>query len=268
MTDESQELLVDRDGPVTTLTLNRPTAFNALNGRLLQRLGDEVTRAEADDSVRVVVITGAGEKAFSAGADLKELRGMPAHRAHDLMRTGQQVMRSIERAQVPVIAAVNGVALGGGFELVLASTFPILATSAALGLPESSLGLMPGYGGTQRLPRVVGGPVAAHLMLTGSRLDADRAHALGLTPLAPVPPEELAQAARTVAEKIADQGPRAVRSILTALEQGRDSPLDAGLVLETGLASLAVAGTESDEGISAFLERRSPRFAATRGEGR
>ena len=128
MTDRSDELLVSRAGAVTTLTINRPAAYNALNARLLQRLRDEVARADADETVRAVIITGSGEKAFSAGADLKELQGMGPDRAHDVMRGGQEVMRQIERAAVPVIAAVNGVALGGGFELVLSSTFPVLAT--------------------------------------------------------------------------------------------------------------------------------------------
>lgn len=260
MTHPTEELLVERAGPVLTLTINRPEAYNALNAEVLRRLGQEVQRAEADESVRAVIITGAGEKAFSAGADLKELQGIDPDRAHDLMRSGQLVMRTIERSAVPVIAAVNGVALGGGFELVLSTTVPVLTTSASLGLPESSLGLIPGYGGTQRLPRVVGGPVAAHLMLTGARLDAERAHALGLTPLAPVPPDELMATALGVAERIAAQGPRAVRSILTALEQGRDAPLESALAHETALAGLALAGAESDEGIAAFLERRRPRF--------
>jgi enoyl-CoA hydratase len=220
-----------------------------------------VLAAEADPSVRVVVVTGAGEKAFSAGADLKELAGMSSDRAHETARTGQQVMRELERSAVPVIAAVNGVALGGGFELVLAATFPVLSTRASLGLPESGLGLIPGYGGTQRLPRAVGAHTAAHLMLTGARLDADRAYQLGLTPVPPVPPEELMAAATEIAQTIAAQGPLAVRSILAALDGGRDASLDAGLQLETGLAALAIGGAESDEGIAAFLQRRPANFA-------
>ena len=151
-------------------------------------------------------------------------------------------------------------ALGGGFELILASTIPVLSTKAALGLPESSLGLIPGYGGTQRLPRAVGEKVAAHLMLTGTRLSAERAYQLGLTPLAPVAPEELLATATGLAEAVAAQGPRAVRAILNALGAARNG-LDAGLAVETGLAALAVAGDESTEGINAFLQRRPPVFA-------
>lgn len=254
-------VLLERNGRAITLTIDRPQVLNALDARVLQMLRDAVLAAADDPAVRAVVITGSGEKAFSAGADLKELQGMGSDRAHEFMRAGQQVMRDIERAAIPVIAAVNGLALGGGCELALACTFPVLSTRAALGLPESGLGLIPGYGGTQRLPRAVGVRVAAHMMLTGSRLDAQRGYELGLTPVPPAAPEELAGTAHTIAEKIAAQGPGAVHSILTALESGRDASLDAGLQLETGLAALAIGGAESDEGIAAFLERRSPSFA-------
>ncbi|MFE5191442.1 enoyl-CoA hydratase/isomerase family protein [Streptomyces sp. NPDC056628] len=256
-----EALVIECVGPVTTLTINRPEAFNALNAGVLAELRQAVLEAEADPAVRAVVVTGTGDKAFSAGADLKELAGMTTDRAHETMRSGQRVMRDIERAAVPVIAAVNGVALGGGFELVLASTFSVLSTRASLGLPESGLGLIPGYGGTQRLPRAVGAQTAAHLMLTGARLNADRAYQLGLTPVPPVAPEDLLATAVAMAEKIAAQGPLAVRSILTALEAGRGALLDTGLQLETGLAALAIGGAESDEGINAFLERRPAVFA-------
>ncbi|MFC9359624.1 enoyl-CoA hydratase/isomerase family protein [Rhodococcus sp. NPDC057014] len=254
-------LTIERAGAVTTLTINRPDAFNALNTDVIGALLEAVTAAENDPAVRAVVLTGSGEKAFSAGADLKELAGMGPDRARQVLSSGQQAFRIIERSSVPIIAAVNGVALGGGFELALASTFPVLSMKASLGLPESGLGLIPGYGGTQRLPRAVGQRVAVHLMVTGSRLDADRAYALGLTPVPPVAPEELLAAATGIAEKIAAQGPLAVRAILHALEVGRDAPLDAGLGVETGLAALAVAGEESTEGIGAFLERRPAKFA-------
>jgi enoyl-CoA hydratase len=257
----TEALLVEQRDAVLLATINRPEAFNALNAEVVAALRDAVRRAEGDPSVRAVVVTGAGEKAFSAGADLKELAGMSADVAHRTMRDGQRAFAEIASADVPVVAAVNGVALGGGFELTLAATFPVVSEKASFGLPESTLGLIPGYGGTQRLPRVVGPQVAAHLMLTGSRLDAHRAHALGLAPLPPVAPDQLLDAALEVAGKLAAQGPLAVRSILAALRLGQDSPLAAGLQLETGLAALAVAGAESSEGIAAFLERRPAAFA-------
>lgn len=255
-----EALLVEHAERITTLTINRPEVFNALNGDVLLRLREAIVAATANPHVRAVVITGTGKTAFSAGADLNELQGMTSGRAHETLRAGQQVLRDIERAAIPVIAAVNGVALGGGFELVLAATFPVLSTRASLGLPESGLGLIPGYGGTQRLPRAVGAQTAAYLMITDSRLDAERAYQIGLTPVPPVAPDELDATARTIAEQIAARGPGAVRSILSALEAGRDATLDAGLQLETGLAALAVGGVESDEGIGAFLERRPPSF--------
>lgn len=260
MAEKHEVLLSERVGAVVVLTINRPEALNALNADVLVALRSAVADVGADPTVRAVVLTGAGEKAFSAGADIKEMAGLTADQAQRTVEFGQQVLRAIERLRVPVIAAVNGLALGGGFELVLSTTFPILSTRAMLGLPESGLGLIPGYGGTQRLPRVVGRPTASFLMLTGARLDADRAFALGLTPTPPVPPEELLSHATTIANTIAAQGPTAVRSILRLLEYGRDAPLESALALETVLAALAVGGAESDEGIAAFLARRAPRF--------
>ncbi|PBI91929.1 2,3-dehydroadipyl-CoA hydratase [Rhodococcus erythropolis] len=261
------ELLTERSGAVVRLTINRPEVFNALNTKVIDALVAAVTDAAQDPTVRAVVLTGSGEKAFSAGADLKELAGMGADRAREVMTSGQRAFRVLEKLPIPVIAAVNGIALGGGFELVLAATLPVLATNAALGLPESGLGLIPGYGGTQRLPQAVGQRVAAHLMLTGTRLDANRAYVLGLTPVPPIAPEELLTTATGIAELIAAQGPVAVRAILHALEVGRDAPLDAGLAVETGLAALAIAGEESSEGIGAFLERRPAKFANLEAHG-
>ena len=255
------EVLATRDGAVLTLTINRPEAFNALNAAVISGLRDGLLSAAADPAIRAVVITGTGAKAFSAGADLKELVGMGPDLAHTTLAAGQRAFREIESAPIPVVAAVNGLALGGGFELILCATVPVLSTTAKLGLPESGLGLIPGYGGTQRLPRLIGQASAAHLMLTGARLEAERAYQLGLTPLPPVPPDELLSTAAELAADIAAQGPNATRAILQALSTGRDAPLDAGLGVETGLAALAVAGAESTEGINAFLERRPPMFA-------
>lgn len=255
------DLMIETRGAVVLATINRPDSYNALDAALVADLQSMVKEAEASTDTRAVVVTGAGDKAFSAGADLKELADMSADRAHETMRAGQRAFRDIEQAEIPVIAAVNGLALGGGFELALAATFPVLSTRAALGLPESSLGLIPGYGGTQRLPRGLGRRVATHLMLTGHRLDAQRAYDLRLTPVPPTAPDELVDTAVGVAETIARQGPVAVRSILQAVMRGTDADLESGLAFETGLAALAIAGEESTEGISAFLERRSADFA-------
>jgi enoyl-CoA hydratase len=253
-------VLIEHDGPVTVLTLHRPAALNALNGALLIRLEQALDDVRRSTGTRAVVVTGSGERAFSAGADLGELAGLETSAAYDMLSRGQRVLRALERSTVPVIAAVNGVALGGGFELVLACTFPVLSTRARLGLPETGLGLMPGYGGTQRLTRAVGTARAAHLMLAGHRLDAASAHAIGLTPVAPVDGDVCA-AAVEIAHTIAGRGPRAVGATLTALRAGADVGLDAGLALETALAAQLTAGPEAAVGIAAFHERRTPVFA-------
>lgn len=254
------EVLVERHGAVTLLTINRPQAYNALNATVIAALRDVVTAAADDARCRAVILTGSGQKAFCAGADLREIAGLTIDEAEAYMRAGQAAFRDIAQAGVPVIAAVNGLALGGGFELVLASTFAVVATEASFGLPESGLGLLPGYGGTQRLPRIIGAQAATHLMLTGTRLSADRAYQLGLALLPPVATDGLVAAALEVAQIVARQGPNAVRATLRAVRQGQDVPLEAGLSLETGLAALAVAGSESSEGVAAFLERRTPSY--------
>jgi enoyl-CoA hydratase len=252
-------LLSERDGPVAILTLHRPRAHNALNKALLAELDRAIAGLSATPGVRCVVITGHGDRAFSAGADLTELTGLSVAEATDFLAHGQRVFRRIETAPVPVVAAVNGLALGGGFELVLACTFPVLAARARLALPEAGLGLMPGYGGTQRLARRTGTAVAAHVMLTGEHLDAGRAHQLGITPVPPVEGDVLAAATET-AHRIAHRGPRAVRAILTALHGGPATGPDAGLALETALAAGLTSGAEAAEGIAAFRERREPSF--------
>lgn len=253
------DVLVERDGAVAILTLNRPAVHNALNGKVLARLGALVDDLEAEGSVNAVVLTGAGERSFCAGADLDELAGLDTVRAKDALRLGQGVMDRVARSRVPFVAAVNGLALGGGFELVLATTFPVLADHASLGLPEAGLGLIPGYGGTQRLPRVVGRPAAAHLMLTGERMSAERAYQLGVTPVSPVPQAELLDTALGLARTVAARGPRAVGAILEAL--GTTSPTRHELDLETTLAATASGSKEAVEGIAAFKERRPARFA-------
>lgn len=260
MAEESLRIEIE-DG-LATITLNRPQVFNALNTELLRQLAATIKTLSDDQQVTAIIITGEGPKAFSAGADLDELVGLDATAAYDTLNSGQQTMASIESSSIPVIAAVNGLALGGGFELVLASTFAILSQNAAFALPESGLGLIPGYGGTQRLPLTIGKQVASYMMLTGERLSAQRAFELGLSPLPPVAPDELLETAKNVARQISTKGPHANAAILSALESSRAT--DQGLQLETGLAALAVAGSESAEGISAFKERRQAEFGSTR----
>lgn len=256
---DNGSVLVTIDEQIAIITINRPQVFNALNAEVLNSLAAAVSELSDGGQVRAIIITGEGTKAFSAGADLDELAGLNSTQAYETLHAGQRTMSSIESSSVPVIAAVNGLALGGGFELVLASTFAVLSEKAAFALPESGLGLIPGYGGTQRLPLLIGKSVAAYLMLTGERLNAQRAFELGLSPVAPVAPEDLMSMATQIARQIAAKGPKANAAILQAL--GSSAATEQGLGLETGLAALAVAGTESDEGVAAFKERRQPQFS-------
>jgi enoyl-CoA hydratase len=254
-------VVVDDHSPVPLVRLNRPQALGALNSTLLRDLNAAVTDLAGRPSTRAIVITGTGEKAFSAGADLDELTGLSSTAAYELLSGGQAVLRRIELCPVPVIAAVNGLALGGGFELVLATTFPVLAERATLGLPEAGLGLIPGYGGTQRLTRAIGRQSTVHAMLTGARISAARAYQLGLTPIEPVPGPELVDAALTLGHQIAGKGPHAVRAILSATTAALDQSLEAGLGAESALAAVATSGTEAAEGIAAFRGKRAAAFA-------
>jgi enoyl-CoA hydratase len=249
-----------REGEVVYVTLNRPDVHNALNGSLLEELKRVITIAGTDGGPRVIVITGAGSRAFSAGADLDEMTGLEHEAAREVLLRGQEVFRCIEQSPIPTIAAVNGLAIGGGFELALACAFIVASDCASFSLPESGLGLLPGYGGTQRLPRLIGRQAALHVMLTGERLSAQRAYDLGLVSLAPVSSEELAGLASSIAAKITARGRQSSRRILAAVNRGRDLPLEAALELEAVLAGDALVSAEGREGIQAFKERRSPRF--------
>lgn len=262
MVDQSKTVTVERDDSIATITINRPRALNALNGAVLQELAVTIERCGADDT-RAIVITGTGERAFSAGADLDELAGLDSAAAFDVLSAGQRTMAAIESSPVPVITAVNGLALGGGFELVLASTFPVMADHASLGLPESGLGLIPGFGGTQRLTAAIGKASAAHAMLTGSRLTAQRCFDLGITPVEPVASADLMDTVRAIAQSVAAKGPRAQAAILTAMRTGSPDPQD--LALEAALAGIAVGSHEGKEGIAAFKEKRSPSFVSRQG---
>ena len=266
MTDTSVRgaVVVDRSGSIATLRIDRPAVHNALNTEILQQIWDAIASLLQSSNVRAIVLTGTGDRAFSAGADLEELADLSEDEARTVLGKGQQVIRRIEQCPVPIIAAVNGIALGGGFELVLACSFAVASTNAAFALPESGLGLIPGYGGTQRLARIVGPAVARYVMLTGERISADRAYQLGITVLPPVELDQLLPSAIDIAETIAGRGPNACRVILQAVDQGIDSSLDSALALETRLAATAVAGAESSEGIAAFRQKRRPDFGSLR----
>ena len=261
MTDQDQleNLTVELDGAVAIVTVTRPKVLNALNGVTLNELHRTMLRLQEDDGVRCVIVTGAGEKAFIAGADINELaRQSPTGGRAHAMR-GQQVLDLIENLGKPVIAAINGFALGGGCELAMACTIRLAADTARLGQPEVNLGIMPGYAGTQRLARIVGTGRALELLLTGDHITATEAHRIGLVNRV-VAAAELMTEARTLAATLASKAPMAVRYILDAVHRGTQQPLREAQVLEATLFGLVASTEDMREGTSAFLEKRRPVF--------
>src|SRR6186997_3106982 len=208
-----ENLLIERADAVLMVTISRPTVLNALNGQVLDELSDAINQARADDGVRALVLTGAGEKAFVAGADIKELAVQTPVAGREHARKGQALFDRIERLGKPVIAAVNGFALGGGCELAMACTMRLAADTAKFGQPEINLGLLPGYAGSQRLPRLVGRGRALELLLTGATISADEAYRIGLVNRV-VPAANLAAETRTLADTLAAKAPVAMRYIL------------------------------------------------------
>lgn len=254
-------LAVTSDGAVRILTIDRPARRNALDRATLAALGEACVAIDADASVRAVVLTGSGDRAFVAGADITELRGLTQDDAVRYATEGQRVMRHVESLRVPVIAAINGVALGGGLELALACTFRLIATTARVGLPEVTLGIIPGFGGTQRLARAIGRQRALELVLTGRHVSAEEAVALGIA-LRSVPPDALLDEALTLARTLAAGASRAQALALRAVDEGLDATLDAGCAREAALFGEAAASDDAREGVSAFLEKRQPAFTS------
>jgi enoyl-CoA hydratase len=258
-------LLARDDGPARWLTINRPDVHNALNGQVLAALDRALDEVVTAPGIRAVVITGAGERAFCAGADLDELAGAGIAAAEAVLERGGRVLAKLATLPVPSIAAVNGLALGGGFELALACTFVLASERASFGLPETGLGLMPGYGGTQRLPRQVPAQAARAIVLTGERIDAAGAFRHGLLLAAPSPPDALDGDARSLIGRLASRGPGATAYALEALRAAGEVPLDAGLAIERSLAAKCITSAEAAEGITAFKARRTPDFGGGRG---
>ena len=246
----------DADG-VLTITLDRPDALNALSQQLVAELSKALRLARQDD-VRGVVITGAGEKAFAAGADISEFAGMESPDAHRFAARGQAVFTSIENTPKPVVAAVNGFALGGGCELAMACPPRVAAETAQFGQPEVQLGLIAGFGGTQRLPRLVGRGIATEMLLTGERISAQRAYEIGLVNRV-VPQADLLETARQFVLTIASKAPVAVAMTLQAL-RAAELPMPQGLQQEAALFAQCAATEDFAEGVMAFLERQTPEF--------
>jgi len=245
-----------RDG-IAFLTLNRPKVLNALNAATLRELQSVIDTIQADDSIRVAILTGSGEKAFAAGADIQELAQVNGGEGRDLALRGQAVLRAIEACGKPVIACINGFALGGGCELALACTLRIASEHAKMGQPEVKLGLIPGYGGTQRLARLVGKGVALQMILTGEVFSAADCLRVGLVNEV-VAPDQLLPRAEAIARVIAGMAPLAIRYSLEAVDRGYDLPLQEALFLEASLFGLSCGTADKGEGTAAFLAKRAP----------
>lgn len=252
-------LLLERDGAVAIVTINRPNVLNALNARTLDELRRVVLDLKADDSARVMILTGAGEKSFVAGADINELAVQTPTGGREHALGGQHVLDLIENMGKPVIAAINGFALGGGCELAMACTLRIAADTARLGQPEINLGLIPGYAGTQRLSRLVGKGKAMELILGGAPITAGDAERIGLVNRV-VPAAELMAEARKLAAQLAKNAPIAMRYIITAINKGLEMPFAEACVFEATLFGLIASTDDMREGTTAFLEKRKPEF--------
>jgi enoyl-CoA hydratase len=254
-----QNLLVDDHDAVRRITLNRPDKLNALDRRTLDELHAAFADTAASGDIRAVVLTGAGPKAFVAGADIAEMNALTPLQARDFSRHGQALMTRIERLGKPVIAMVNGFALGGGLELALACHLRIAADTAKVGQPEVNLGLLPGFGGTQRLLRLVGRGATLELCLLGQNIDAARALQLGLVTRV-VAAADLEAETMALANQLAQSAPQALRGVLDAVTIGGESTLDVGLDYETQAFALAFSSEDMREGTTAFLARRKRAF--------
>jgi enoyl-CoA hydratase len=244
---------------IVVVTLNRPTALNALNNEMLTELDNVITNAKYDPNTSIVIFTGAGTKAFCAGADLTELVDVDIFQSQRVIEKGQAIFRKIELLGKPTIAAINGYALGGGLELSLACTIRLASTNAKFALPEVKLGMIPGYGGTQRLPRIIGKSKALELLITGRRIDSQEALSIGLVNHV-YSQENLMEGAFQLANEILENSQIAVSQLLQSVERGYDLPMDHALAFEQVLDSVATSSIEQKEGVSAFLEKRKPNF--------
>lgn len=254
-----ENLILERNNAIAYVTVNRPKVLNALNMATMEELRAAFHDLKNDAAVRVVILTGAGEKAFIAGADIGELAKQDAVSGKEYTHRGQNVLNLIENLGKPVIACINGFALGGGCEIAMACTMRLASENAKLGQPEVKLGIIPGYGGTQRLPRLVGKGIAMQMVLAGEMIAAQEAHRIGLVNEV-VPPAELIPRAQAIAAKIIANAPLAVQYAMEAVNKGMEMTLNEGLYLEALLFAVACSTEDKAEGTQAFLEKRAPVF--------
>jgi len=253
-----QHLTVSVQDRIATLTVNRPDKLNALNAATIGELGAAIEEAQARDDVAAAILTGAG-RAFVAGADISELTGISALEGRRLARRGQEIFRKFETSHKPTVAAVNGFALGGGCELAMSCQIRIASEAAKFGQPELKLGLIPGYGGTQRLPRLVGRGRALQLLLTGEMIDAQEAYRIGLVNRV-VPADQLLAAATAMIQQMLMNAPLGLAACIDVVDRGLQLPLDDALALEASQFGVLISTKDTAEGTRAFLEKRPARF--------
>ena len=254
-----ENVLYEKKGPIAYVTINRPKVLNALNAKTISELRSAFEDARDDAELRGVVFTGAGDKAFAAGADISEMAGDTPLTAEEKTRSGQSLTDLIENLGKPVIAAVNGFALGGGCELSMASTIRIASETAKFGQPEVKIGVMPGYGGTQRLPRLVGRGRALQLILSGEIIDAQEAYRIGLVNEV-VPAANLIARVEALLNRVISNAPVGVKYSIEAVNRGLDTSLAEGLLLEASLFAICAGTEDKKEGTTAFLAKRAPKF--------
>ncbi len=250
-----KNIVFKKENKIGFITLNRPEVYNALNASLLAELGDVVEKSKKDPDIEVVILTGAGEKAFVSGADISEIPASNAILAWETSRDHQSILNQLERLGKPSIAAINGYCLGGGLELAMACTLRIASENAKLGLPELGLGFVPGFGGTQRLTRLVGRGKAFEMILTAKPIDAAEAFRIGLVNHV-VPFAELISKAKEMAESILKNGPTAIRLAMDLLLRGQEMPLDHSMAFESAMTSVSLMSPEAAQRLKAFIEKK------------
>ena len=256
---EFRNLLYEKSDGIATITINRPKALNALNEETIPEFFSSLEDAEKDENVRVIVITGAGEKAFCAGLDLKTVMDISVIKAVETSRLGQKLTLAIEELGKPVIAAINGYALGGGLELAMACDIRIASENARIGQTEVNVGLIPGWGGTQRLPRLVGKGIAKELVFTGKMIDAKTAERIGLINMV-VPPEKLKSAVEELSKVIMSKPPIAIKLAKELINRSIETDQGTGLVHEAEAFGILASTEDYREGVSAFIEKRKPEY--------
>jgi enoyl-CoA hydratase len=256
---EFKHIIYEKTEGIATITLNRPEALNAFSKELVQEVLQAVEDIKADETIRTVVLTGTGEKAFSAGADIKAMKGMNALKARELSLMGEKLCSTFENLEKPVIAAINGYALGGGLEVAMSCDIRIASENAKMGQTEINIGLIPGWGGTQRLTRLIGATKAKELIYTGKLIDAKTAEQLGIINMT-VPADKFKETIKQFASELAQKAPVALKVAKALINKGSEISLDAALALEREGFGVVASTEDLQEGVSAFTEKRKPAF--------